>query len=130
MTTSLSRLHHNYLTVTTTSQLPHDYIMTTSLLRLHHNYLTVTTTARLPHNYLTTTSLSRLHHNYLTTTSHVGWCGLQEGLLSSLTQLESITLSRNAFTSYPSGGPSQFCSALVSGAAWWFDRCAARSQIR
>jgi len=34
--------------------------------------------------------------------------------LSSLTALQSITLSRNAFTSYPAGGPAQFCSVTVS----------------
>ncbi len=33
---------------------------------------------------------------------------LPDGLLSSLSQLTSITFSRNAFTAYPSGGPSQF----------------------
>ena len=38
---------------------------------------------------------------------------LPEGLLSSLTSLQNITLSRNKFTSYPAGGPSQFCSAYV-----------------
>ena len=39
----------------------------------------------------------------------------QEGLLSSLTNLKSITVPRNAFQSYPTGGPSQFCSVEVSG---------------
>ncbi|KAG1667911.1 Leucine-rich repeat protein soc-2 [Nymphon striatum] len=33
-----------------------------------------------------------------------------EGLLSSLSKLTSLTLSRNAFPSYPIGGPSQFCN--------------------
>ncbi|KAJ8977693.1 hypothetical protein NQ317_005426 [Molorchus minor] len=33
---------------------------------------------------------------------------LPEGLLSSLSELTSITLSRNNFSAYPSGGPSQF----------------------
>lgn len=33
---------------------------------------------------------------------------LPDGLLSSLTNLTSITLSRNAFAAYPSGGPAQF----------------------
>ena len=33
---------------------------------------------------------------------------LPEGLLSSLSNLTSITLSRNNFTAYPSGGPAQF----------------------
>lgn len=33
---------------------------------------------------------------------------LPEGLLSSLSNLSSLTLSRNAFNSYPVGGPSQF----------------------
>lgn len=39
---------------------------------------------------------------------------LPEGLLSSLTHLTSLTLSRNQFTSYPVGGSSQFCSVDVS----------------
>jgi len=39
---------------------------------------------------------------------------LQDGLLSSLTTLSSITLARNAFSSFPSGGPAQFCSVVVS----------------
>ena len=45
------------------------------------------------------------------------WCGtglLQEGLLSSLSNLTSITLSRNKFEKYPTGGPSQFTSVYVS----------------
>lgn len=33
---------------------------------------------------------------------------LPEGLLSSLSNLSSLTLSRNSFASYPVGGPSQF----------------------
>jgi leucine-rich repeat protein SHOC2 len=33
---------------------------------------------------------------------------LPEGLLSSLNNLTSITLSRNAFVAYPTGGPAQF----------------------
>jgi len=33
---------------------------------------------------------------------------LPEGLLSSLINLTNITLSRNSFTAYPSGGPAQF----------------------
>lgn len=33
---------------------------------------------------------------------------LPDGLLSSLSNLSSLTLSRNAFNSYPMGGPSQF----------------------
>lgn len=41
-------------------------------------------------------------------------CVSQEGLLSSLTNLQSVTLSRNSFSSYPGGGPSQFCSVCVS----------------
>ena len=38
----------------------------------------------------------------------------QEGLLSSLSNLTSITLSRNKFEKYPTGGPSQFRSVYVS----------------
>ena len=38
---------------------------------------------------------------------------LPEGLLSSLCNLTTLTLSRNNFTSYPIGGPSQFCSVGV-----------------
>ena len=38
----------------------------------------------------------------------------QEGLLSCLANLRNITLSRNAFVSYPLGGPAQFCSVIVS----------------
>lgn len=37
-----------------------------------------------------------------------------EGLLSSLVNLTSLTLSRNQFVSYPTGGPSQFCNVVVS----------------
>jgi leucine-rich repeat protein SHOC2 len=33
---------------------------------------------------------------------------LPEGLLSSLNNLTSITVSRNSFNSYPAGGPAQF----------------------
>ena len=47
---------------------------------------------------------------FLTVNNHI----LQEGLLSNLTRLNPITLSRNAFQSYPSGGPAQFCSVYVS----------------
>lgn len=36
---------------------------------------------------------------------------LPEGLLSSLTKLTNITLSRNNFTAYPSGGPAQFTNS-------------------
>lgn len=43
----------------------------------------------------------------------LGVLQFQEGLLSSLTGLRYITLSRNAFQSYPSGGPAQFCSVYV-----------------
>ncbi len=39
---------------------------------------------------------------------------LAEGLLSSLSNLTTLTLSRNQFTSYPVGGPSQFCNVYVS----------------
>jgi len=39
---------------------------------------------------------------------------LQEGLLSCLTVIQNITLARNAFSSYPSGGPAQFASVSVS----------------
>jgi len=39
---------------------------------------------------------------------------VQEGLLSCLTVVQSITLARNAFSSYPSGGPAQFASVTVS----------------
>jgi len=39
---------------------------------------------------------------------------LQEGLLSCLTVVQNITLARNAFSSYPSGGPAQFASVSVS----------------
>jgi len=33
--------------------------------------------------------------------------------LSCLANLRNITLSRNAFISYPLGGPAQFCSVIV-----------------
>lgn len=33
---------------------------------------------------------------------------LDQGLLSSLVNLTSLTLARNCFQSYPVGGPSQF----------------------
>lgn len=39
---------------------------------------------------------------------------LPDGLLSSLSNLSTLTLSRNNFTSYPIGGPSQFCTVHVS----------------
>lgn len=39
---------------------------------------------------------------------------LPEGLLSSLSNVATVTLSRNQFTSYPVGGPSQFCNVYVS----------------
>jgi leucine-rich repeat protein SHOC2 len=35
-------------------------------------------------------------------------CQLPDGLLSSLSSLTSITISRNCFTAYPAGGPAQF----------------------
>lgn len=38
---------------------------------------------------------------------------LPEGLLSSLSNLNTLTLSRNEFVSYPVGGPSQFCTVHV-----------------
>lgn len=39
---------------------------------------------------------------------------LPDGLLSSLSNLSTLTLSRNNFTSYPIGGPLQFCTVHVS----------------
>ena len=39
---------------------------------------------------------------------------LQEGLLCSLTSLQTMCLSRNSFTSYPVGGPQQFATVYVS----------------
>lgn len=41
---------------------------------------------------------------------------LPEGLLSSLCNLNQLTLSRNQFTSYPVGGPAQFTTVQVSSA--------------
>ncbi len=38
---------------------------------------------------------------------------LPDGLLSSLTNLSSITLARNQFASFPLGGPTQFTSVHV-----------------
>jgi leucine-rich repeat protein SHOC2 len=37
----------------------------------------------------------------------------KDGLLSSLTNLSSITLARNQFGSFPLGGPTQFTSVHV-----------------
>ena len=44
---------------------------------------------------------------------------MQEGLLSCLTVVQSITLARNAFSEYPSGGPAQFASVCVSLLHFW-----------
>ena len=41
---------------------------------------------------------------------HSIFCVLQEGLLSSLVHLNTISLARNNFNSFPLGGPTQFTS--------------------
>lgn len=38
---------------------------------------------------------------------------LPDGLLAALENLTSITLSRNQFSSFPSGGPAQFCNIIT-----------------